>query len=285
MAPKRISTPSWNSLHSEAFSSSDPTPSHVRFHDDKARQDFSKNFSKCDIHSECHVILLDVSNTNLLIAIHSRGWESLCDIPISCPSMIIQEFYSNMHGFDYSIPRFLTSVWGIRIVVTWELISDVLHVPRVSYPDYPGCPRLRIVSKDELMSFFCETPSSWGECQNIPCSGFVKVSRFLNMVMTFVLHPLSHYNSITEPRAHFSLSLLEGLTIDFPPHFILSFIDIYGDTATRDKFFFLFFHLLSWGSFATHLSSIKSLLISPLWVPLAARLLDGASPSFDQSGH
>ena len=39
------------------------------------------------------------------------------------------------------------------------------------------------------------------------------------MVMTFVLHPLFHYNSITEPRARFLLSLLEHFTIDFPSHF------------------------------------------------------------------
>ena len=43
---------------------------------------------------------------------------------------------------------------------------------------------------------------------------------------------------ITEPCAHFLLSLLEGLTIDFPSHFILSFIDVYKDTMTRDKFIF-----------------------------------------------
>ena len=58
------------------------------------------------------------------------------------------------------------------------------------------------------------------------------------MVMTFVLHPLSHYNSITEPRAQFLLSLLKGLTIDFPSHFILSLIDVYRDTATHDKLIF-----------------------------------------------
>ena len=43
----------------------------------------------------------------------------------------------------------------------------------------------------------------------------------MNMVMTFILHPLSHYNSITEPRARFFLSLLEHLTIDFPSYFIM----------------------------------------------------------------
>ena len=84
-----------------------------------------------------------------------------------------------------------------------ELSSEVLHVPKESHPDYPGCPRLRTVSKDELLSLLCETPSSWGECQNTSCSVFAKAPRFLNMVMTFVLHPLSHYNSITEPRARF----------------------------------------------------------------------------------
>ena len=58
------------------------------------------------------------------------------------------------------------------------------------------------------------------------------------MVMTFILHPLSHYNSTTEPRAPFLLSLLERLTIDFPSHFILSLIDVYRDTTTHDKLIF-----------------------------------------------
>ena len=60
----------------------------------------------------------------------------------------------------------------------------------------------------------------------------------MNMVMTFVLHPLSHYNSITEPRARFLLSLLEYLTIDFPSHFILSIRDVHLDSASRDKLIF-----------------------------------------------
>ena len=60
----------------------------------------------------------------------------------------------------------------------------------------------------------------------------------MNMVMTFVLHPLSHYNSIIESRARFLLSLLEHPTIDFPSHFILSLIDMYRDMATCDKLIF-----------------------------------------------
>ena len=94
------------------------------------------------------------------------------------------------------------------------------------------------MSKDELSSCFCETPSSWGDYQNTPCSSFAKSPRFLNMVMTFVLHPLSHYNSITEPRAWFLLSLLKDISIEFPSHFILFLIDVYRDTATHDKLIF-----------------------------------------------
>ena len=60
------------------------------------------------------------------------------------------------------------------------------------------------------------------------------------MVMTFVLHPLSHYNTIIEPRAQFLLSLIEDLSINFPSHFILSFIDVYKDTTTCDKLIFPF---------------------------------------------
>ena len=115
--------------------------------------------------------------------------------------MIIQECYSNMYGFDYSVSHFVICVRGTRIVITLDLISKVLHVRRVEFADYIGCDHFRIVSKDELSSLFCETLSSWGDRQNTPCSGFAKGPRFLNMVMTFVLYPLSHYNSITKPYA------------------------------------------------------------------------------------
>ena len=125
-----------------------------------------------------------------------------------------------MHGFDYSVSHFITRVRGTRIVVTLDLISAVLHVLRVEFADYLSCYRPKSVSKDELSSLFCETPSSWGDYKNTSCLGFAKGLRFLNMVITFVLYPLSYYNSITKPRARFLLSLLEGLTIDFPSHFI-----------------------------------------------------------------
>ena len=122
-----------------------------------------------------------------------------------------------MHGFNFSVPLFHTCVRGTRIVVTPELISDVHRVPRVEHPDYPRCKRLRTMSKDKLIFAFYERPADWGDRQFTLCKAFAKDPRFINMVMTFVLHPLSHYNSITEPRARFFAFFIRA------PHYRFSF--------------------------------------------------------------
>ena len=104
MAPKHKSTPTRNPLRSKASSSSDPILSHIRFRDDDAHKAFSENFSRQGVHSECQVILVDFVDTDLSTIIHSREWESLCDISVTCPLVLIQEFYSNMHRIDLSVP-------------------------------------------------------------------------------------------------------------------------------------------------------------------------------------
>ena len=97
-----------------------------------------------------------------------------------------------MHRIDSSVPLFFIRVRGMRIPVTPQLVADVLRVPKIEFPNYPGCECLRTVSRDELMSTFCECPTAWGERLFTPCRPFAKGPRFKNMVMTFVLHPLSH---------------------------------------------------------------------------------------------
>ena len=77
--------------------------------------------------------------------------------------MLIQEFYSNMHGLDSSAPFLHTRVRGTCIVVTLELVSDVLCVLRVEHPDYLGCERPRTVSKDKMISAFYECLVDWGD--------------------------------------------------------------------------------------------------------------------------
>ena len=143
-----------------------------------------------------------------------------------------------MHRSNFSVPLFITRVRGTRIVVTPDIVSDVLCVPRLEHSDYLGCDRLKTVSKDELFSSFCEHPSDWGEHQFTYYSCFAKGPHFLNIIINFVLHSLSHYNSITKPRAWFLLSLLKHLSIDFLFHFILFIIDVHRDTVTHDKLIF-----------------------------------------------
>ena len=89
MTPKRKFTPARNPLHSGAFSSSDPILSHIWFCDDDAFKAFSENFSKRGIHSECQVILSDFADTDLPTVIHSRGWESLCDVSVTYSLVLI----------------------------------------------------------------------------------------------------------------------------------------------------------------------------------------------------
>ena len=107
---------------------------------------------------ERQVVLSNFADTDLPSVIHSRGWESLCDVPVTCPLVLIQEFYSNMHEvplfFTYPVPLFFTRVRGTRIPVTPQLVANVLRVPRIEFPDYPSCKRLRTMSRDGLCLLF-----------------------------------------------------------------------------------------------------------------------------------
>ena len=187
MAPKHKSTLARNPLRFRASSSSNSAPISLRFHDDDAHKAFSENFSRRGIHSERQVILADFADTDLPDVIHSRGWESLCDDPVTYSLMLIQEFYSNMHEIDRFVPFFFAHIRDTRIPVILQLVADVLRVPRVEFPDYLGCERLRTVSKDELKSAFCERLSKWSEHQFTYCSAFAKGPRFL-IKMCFVLY-------------------------------------------------------------------------------------------------
>ena len=118
MAPKHKSTPTQNPFRSGASLSFDPSPSTVWFRDDDAFKEFLENFSRRGIHSERQVVLSDFADTDLPSVIHSKGWESPCDVSVTCPLVLIQEFYSNMHGIDRLVPLFFTRVRGTRIPVT-----------------------------------------------------------------------------------------------------------------------------------------------------------------------
>ena len=195
--------------------------------------------------------------------------------------MFIQEFYSNMHTINTSVPQFTIIFCGTRIVVTSELIFEVLCVLRVDHLDFPTHKRLSSISRDQLASLFCEKAMLWGGTLNFSTTEFAKGPRILNMVMTFVLTPWSHYNTITKPRACFILSLMEGLSLDFAFHMIEFIIDCYSDTATRNKLIF--------PSAITHILTHMHVTISPTphlyisWVPLVWSLFGEVQHSLLQS--
>ena len=67
---------------------------------------------------------------------------------MKCPGVFIQEFYSNMHAINTSVPHFTTVFKGTRIVAL-DFISEVQHVPKVAYLNYPSHPRLCNIPRDE----------------------------------------------------------------------------------------------------------------------------------------
>ena len=90
----------------------------------------------------------------------SRGWEFLCERPVTYPSMFIKSFAPI---YKMSILLYLGSLHKFHvtcIVVTPELISDVLQVPRVDSPNYLASLVLRALSRDVLASRFCEISMS-----------------------------------------------------------------------------------------------------------------------------
>ena len=79
-----------------------------------------------------------------------------------CLIMFIQEFYSIIHDIDTSVPQFVSTFRGTLIVVTLDLTSEVLNLPRVAHPDYLRYESLRTMSRDDLISHFYRTPFVWG---------------------------------------------------------------------------------------------------------------------------
>ena len=79
-----------------------------------------------------------------------------------------------MHTIDTSVPRFTTVFQGTRIVITLELIFEVLRVSRVDRLDYPNYRHLSSISRDVLASLFGEKTVLWGDTLNLSTIEFAK---------------------------------------------------------------------------------------------------------------
>ena len=92
MAPKaQKSVPSKNPISRFAYTSSS-IPPQLQFCDSNSHKEFEEKFSGWAIHSDRQVILSDFSDTMVSISFISRGWEFLCERPVTYPSMFIKEF-------------------------------------------------------------------------------------------------------------------------------------------------------------------------------------------------
>ena len=78
---------------------------------------------------------------------------------------------------------------------------NVLRVPRIEFPNYPSYERLRTMSKDELMSAFCESPSEWGERQFTYCLGFAE-SPWADLLLRLLPSPPPLVASDSEDEAN-----------------------------------------------------------------------------------
>ena len=111
MAPKRKPTPSQNPLRSRA-SSSNPTPFHIQFCDEKGCQDFLENFSKRGIHSECCVILPDFFYTTLPMSFTIEDGNPYVRYPWVVPPW---SYRSSTPICMVSIPLYLGLLWRFKV--------------------------------------------------------------------------------------------------------------------------------------------------------------------------
>ena len=91
MAPKqRKSTPTRNPLQGSRSSSF--VPSHIWFHDEKAKKDFSKNFQARGVHPKRQVILSDFIDTPLPKVVRTRVGLLYLRNPWDVPSCLYKSF-------------------------------------------------------------------------------------------------------------------------------------------------------------------------------------------------
>ena len=118
MAFKRKSTPTRNPLYFGASSSFDSAPLSLFGFVMMMPTRHSWRTFLDEVFIQNAKSFWRTSPIDLPIVIHSQEWESPYDVPITCPFVLIQEFYSNLHGIDRSVPLFFTRIRGMCILVT-----------------------------------------------------------------------------------------------------------------------------------------------------------------------
>ena len=100
--------------------------------------------------------------------IESRSWLPICPGLEPPPTAIIREFYFNLSVHStVSGGHFLTTwIRGEDFQITKKVVADALSVPLVPCPTYPYIESLTL---DDVMSFLCGKPMTWGIEPRLNC--------------------------------------------------------------------------------------------------------------------
>lgn len=143
----------------------------------------------------------------------SRGWEPLLVELTPHPSLLVQEFYTDIH--DVSRSTFKVFLRGKMIKITPDVISSLVHTPRVVHPLFPYL-SVDTLSTDSLIrSVVFNTPLGGGS--RAICTGSLPTNRqILLRIVCTNLWPMSHIFSLPIENVRFLYALLHGDSIELP---------------------------------------------------------------------
>ena len=144
--------------------------------------------------------------------IQCRNWLSLCKNLQPPPAALIREFYSNLH--IRSDDNLSTWIRGQSFVITNDVVSDALNVPRVHRSIYPysECPPI-----SDVMTLLCGRSMTWGSDPRINSSELTKLNYIFFRIACHNIFPINAsicFPSLfiqTLAEAHMSKSKKHGL--------------------------------------------------------------------------
>ena len=147
----------------------------------------------------------------------SRGWMAMChkDQPTGIPNSCIPEFYSNFINIQAEKNEFDFFFRNKIYHISPDLVSTALQLLRVSEAGYPFAPTTD-PTDDTIMSYFSEKTMAWGSSSKCGSQSFTAKTRVFNLIMSFNILPLSHWNTLSKSRARFLYAFMKGVSIDLP---------------------------------------------------------------------
>uniref|UniRef100_A0A2N9ERH9 Putative plant transposon protein domain-containing protein n=1 Tax=Fagus sylvatica TaxID=28930 RepID=A0A2N9ERH9_FAGSY len=158
------------------------------------------------LHCERMIELSEIHNS-VSSQLTSRGWIAMChkDQP--------------------------TGTKSITSLQMWFLLPfSFLGFMSLEYPFAPTTDP----TDDTIMSYFSEETIAWGSSSKCGSQSFTAKTRVFNLIMSFNILPLSHWNTLSKSRARFLYAFMKGVSIDLPSVICREMIEMHHckDTAS-----------------------------------------------------